>query len=168
MKFYARYGNCETTIPWNRPTAESVRTWRDSLSFDLTDWYIVGNFIEEFSPTFDLDCIFIQKPLQVPLNELSDMFTSMITIGFDNKLLVDPCFMPQFYQDEWEPITKIRPDNQFYKEHRGRIYNPIYKADEVEQLHPQLWQYKYTKPHDNWQKGKDRGYSFQGIPLSEY
>ena len=126
MKFYARYGGCNTTIPWNRPSSESVRRWRDSLSFDLTDWYICGNFIEEFSPTWDLDCIFIQESLQVPLNELSDMFTEMLTKGFDNKLLVDPCWMPQFYQDEWEEIIKIRPDNQFYKEHRGRINNLLH------------------------------------------
>ncbi len=161
MKFYCKYVGVETHTSWNRPSSDSVRRWRDSLSFDLTDWYICGNFIEEFSPTWDLDCIFIQESLQVPLNELSDMFTEMISKGFNKELLIDCAYMDKFYQDEWEEIIKIRPDNQFYKEHRGRIYNPIYKADEQEQLAPHLWKFKYTKPHDNWQKGKDRGYSFK-------
>tara|TARA_R110000744_G_scaffold123243_1_gene228380 strand:+ start:78 stop:584 length:507 start_codon:yes stop_codon:yes gene_type:complete len=168
MKFYTRYGGVETHTPWKRPTSEALYTWRDSLSFPLTDWYIVGNFIEEFSPTWDIDIILIQNPLRTHLNDLSDMFTEMLTKGFANELLVDPCWMPEFYQDEWKPIRKIRPDKEFYKEWNGGIYNPVYKADEVEQLAPYLWEYKYLKPHDNYFKGKNRGYSFKGVRLNKF
>jgi hypothetical protein len=168
MKFYTRYGGITTTTPWNRPTTEQCIVWRDSLSFSLDDWYIVGNFIEEFSPTWDIDIILIQKPLKTHLNDLSDMFTEMIDKGFKNELLIDPCWMPEFYQDEWKPIRKIRPDFEFYKEWNGGVYHDIYKADEVEQLHPQLWEYKYLKPHKNWYKGKNRGYNFTGIKLDNF
>ena len=63
---------------------------------------------------------------------------------------------------------KIRPDKEFIKEYNGGTYHSVYEADEVKQLHPQLWQYNYTKPHSNWYKGKKRGYSFKGMPLSEF
>ena len=168
MKFYTRYGGIETSTPWNRPTDEQCRVWRDSLSFPLDDWYIVGNFIEKYSPTWDIDIILIQKPLRAHLNDLSDMFSEMIDKGFKNNLLIDPCWMPEFYQDEWRGIRKIRPDKEFYKEYLDGVYHSIYEADEVEQLHPQLWEYKYFKPHNNWFKGKNRGYSFTGIPLSQF
>ena len=168
MKFYCKYGGVETHTPWKRPEDYRIREWRDELSFPLDDWYVVGNVVEKFSDTWDVDIFLIQEPLKHSLNGLSNMFTEMIETGFKKELLIDCAHMNKFYQDEWEVITKIRPDNQFYKEHRGRINNPIYKADEVEQLHPQLWQYKYTKPHDNWWKGRNRGYSFKGIPLASY
>ena len=168
MKFYTRYGGITTTTPWNRPTDEQCIVWRDSLSFPLDDWYIVGNFIEEFSPTWDIDIILIQNPLRTHLNDLSDMFTEMIDKGFKNELLIDACWMPEFYQDEWRPIRKIRPDKEFIKHWNGGVYHDIYKADEVEQLHPQLWEYKYLKPHNNWYKGKNRGYNFTGIPLDKF
>ena len=168
MKFYTRYGGITTTTPWNRPTTEQCIIWRDSLSFQLTDWYIVGNFIEKYSSTWDIDIILIQNPLKTHLNDLSDMFTEMIDKGFKNNLLIDPCWMPEFYQDEWRPIRKIRPDKEFYKEYLGGVYHSVYEADEVEQLHPQLWEYKYLKPHNNWFKGKNRGYNFTGIPLDKF
>ena len=168
MKFYTRYGGITTTTPWNRPKDETIREWRDSLSFSLDDWYVVGNVVEKFSPTFDIDIILIQNPLKSHLNDLSDMFTEMIDKGFKNELLIDPCWMPEFYQDEWRPIRKIRPDCEFYKEWNGGTYYSVYEADEVKQLHPQLWEYKYLKPHKNWFKGKNRGYNFTGIPLSQF
>ena len=168
MKFYCKYGGVETYTPWNRPDTDTIREWRDELSFPLDDWYVVGNVVEKFSPTWDVDIFLIQEPLKHSLNGLSNMFTEMIETGFKKELLIDCAYMDKFYQDEWEEIIKIRPDNQFYKEHRGRIYNPIYKADEQEQLAPHLWKFKYTKPHHNWHKGKERGYSFKGIPLASY
>jgi hypothetical protein len=168
MKFYTRYGGITTTTPWNRPKDETIREWRDSLSFSLDDWYVVGNVVEKFSPTFDIDIILIQNPLKSHLNDLSDMFTEMIDKGFKNELLIDPCWMPEFYQDEWRPIRKIRPDCEFYKEWNGGTYYSVYEADEVKQLHPQLWEYKYLKPHKNWFKGKNRGYNFTGIPLDKF
>jgi hypothetical protein len=168
MNFFARYGGVETKTPWHRPTKDKVIQWKQSLDCKLDDWYIVGNFIEEYSPTWDVDIILIQKPLKLSLNDLSNTFTEMITKGFEHKLLIDACWMPEFYQDIWREIIKIRPDNQFYKDWNGDIYNPTYTADKVEKIHPQLWQYEYHEPHDNWYKGKERGYSFTGIPLSTY
>lgn len=168
MTFKAKFGGVTTKTPWNRPTKEAIRKWRDTLSFSLDDWYIVGNVVEEFSDTWDVDIMLIQKPLKTPLNELSLQFKEMITKGFKHKLLIDCAFMPEFYQDEWQPISKIRPDDRFYKELNGEISNPIYTADDKERIGPQLWFFKYKKPHDNWNKGKDRGYNFTGIPLKEY
>ena len=168
MEFYTRYGGVETTTPWRRPDDNTIREWRDELSFPLTDWYVVGNVVEKYSSTWDVDIFLIQDPLRSSLNDLSNQFTEMIETGLKKELLIDCAYMNKFYQDEWESVTKIRPDNQFYKKHRGSIQNPIYKADEVKQLHPQLWQYNYTKPHSNWYKGKERGYSFKGIPLSKF
>ena len=78
--------------------------------------------------------------------------------------------MPKGFLIE-DAMAQLRSGSEYqpiYIEHRGRINNPIYKADEVEQLHHQLWQYKYTKPHDNWHKGKDRGYSFKGVRLNKF
>ena len=168
MKFYTRYGGIETTTPWRRPEDNRIREWRDELSFPLDDWWVVGNVVEKFSPTWDCDIFLIQEPLRHSLNGLDHMFHEMIDTGFKKELLIDCAYMNKFYQDEWEEITKIRPDFEFYKEYNGGTYHSVYEADEVEQLHPQLWQYKYLKPHDNWWKGKNRGYSFKGIPLSAY
>jgi len=167
MNFFTRYGGVSTHTPWNRPDKDTIRRWRDKLSFDLNDWWVVGNVIEQFSPTWDTDVFLIQNPLKHSLNDLSNMFTEMIQKGFENKLLIDCAYMDKFYQDEWEPVTKIRPDKEFYKEWRGGIYHSVYKADEVKQLHPQLWEYKYLTPHDNWYKGKNRGYNFTGVSLNK-
>lgn len=168
MKFFAKYGGITTTAPWNRPTDNTIREWRDELSFNLNDWWVVGNVVERFSPTWDIDIFLIQDPLKCPLNDLSDMFTEMIQKGFQHKLLIDCAYMDKFYQDEWEEVRKIRPDKEFYKELNGVVYHSVYKADEVKQLHPQLWEYKYLTPHDNWKKGKDRGYNFTGISLNKF
>jgi len=168
MTFYTKFGGVETHTPWKRPTDDSIREWRDDLSFSLDDWYIVGNVIEKFSPTWDVDIILIQQPLKTRLNELSKQFTEMITKGFEHELLIDCCYMPEFYQTEWKPITKIRPDDRFYKEWNGGTYNPIYTADTVERIGPQLWMFSYNKPHDNWYKGKNRGYNFTGISLNNF
>ena len=166
-KFYANWGGCETTTEWYRPNDYAIRRWRDSLTSDLTNWFLVGNVIEKHSPTFDLDVILIQ-PTEPPLEELSRTFTEMISKGFEQELLIDCCYMPQFYQDEWQPITKVRPDKEFIKHWNGEEYHSVYKADEVEQLSEQLWKFHFNKPHHNWQKGKDRGYDFTGIELSKF
>ena len=168
MNFFARYGGISTTTAWNRPHKDTIKRWRDELTFSLNDWWVVGNVIEEFSPTWDVDIFLIQKPLKHSLNDLSNMFTEMMQKGFEHKLLIDCAYMDKFYQDEWEPVTKIRPDKEFYKEWNGEIYHSVYKADEVKQLHPQLWEYKYLTPHDNWKKGKKRNYNFTGVPLKDY
>lgn len=168
MKFYTRYGGITTTTPWNRPNTDIIREWRDELSFSLDDWYVVGNVVEKFSETWDVDIFLIQEPLRHSLNDLSNMFTEMIDTGFKKELLVDCAYMNKFYQDEWEEVKKIRPDKEFYKEYLGGIYHSVYEADEVKQLHPQLWEYKYLKPHNNWFKGKNRGYSFTGISLDKF
>jgi len=168
MTFYTRYGGVETNTPWNHPQNHIIREWRDSLSFSLADWYVVGNVVELFSSTWDVDIFLIQEPLKHSLNDLSNMFTEMIDKGFQKELLIDCAYMDKFYQDEWEETTKIRPDKEFYKEYLGGVYHSVYEADEVKQLHPQLWEYKYLKPHNNWFKGKNRGYSFTGIPLSQF
>jgi len=168
MKFFTKFGGVETTTPWNRPTKEKVIEWKQSLTCTLDDWYIVGNFVEGHSPTWDLDILLIQRPLKLSLNDLSKTFTEMITKGFEHELLIDCAWMPEFYQDIWREIIKIRPDDRFYKELNGGIYNPVYTADKVTKIHPQLWQYEYDKPHDNWFKGKNRNYNFTGIPLSTY
>ena len=166
-KFYAKFGGVTTNTPWNRPTDESVRKWRDSLSFDLTNWYIVGNFIEKYSPTYDLDIMLIH-PHTPNLNTLSERFTEMIVKGFSHKLLIDCAYMDKFYQEEWQPIKKIRPDNKFEKFWNGQWYKSQYNADEVSQIGEQLWYFKWNSPHDNWYKGKERGYNFTGVPLKDY
>lgn len=168
MKFFAKYGGISTTTAWNRPDKDTIKRWRDELSFSLNDWWVVGNVVEQYSPTWDTDIFLIQNPLKHSLNDLSNMFTEMIQKGFEHKLLIDCAYMDKFYQDEWEPVTKIRPDKEFYKEWNNEVYHSVYKADEVKQLHPQLWEYKYLTPHDNWYKGKERNYNFTGVPLSEY
>ena len=168
MTFYAKYGGVETNTSWKRPEDSIIREWRDELSFSLDDWYVVGNVVEGFSDTWDVDIFLIQKTLRPSLNELSNMFTEMIETGFKKELLIDCAYMDKFYQDEWEEIIKIRPDKEFHKEWLGKKYHSVYEADEVKQLHPQLWEYKYNKPHDNWYKGKERGYSFKGIPLDKF
>ena len=168
MNFFTKYGGVTTHTPWSRPKKDTIKKWRDELSFPLNDWWVVGNVIEQYSPTWDTDIFLIQDPLKHSLNDLSDMFTEMIDKGFKHQLLIDCAYMNKFYQDEWEPVTKIRPDKEFYKEWHGGVYHSVYEADEVKQLHPQLWEYKYLTPHDNWYKGKNRGYTFKGVPLTKY
>ena len=46
MKFFTKYGGITTHTPWKRPTSKVIREWRDELSFDLTDWFVVGNVVE--------------------------------------------------------------------------------------------------------------------------
>ena len=43
MNFFTKYGGITTHTPWKRPTSKVIREWRDELSFDLTDWFVVGN-----------------------------------------------------------------------------------------------------------------------------
>ena len=64
MNFFTKYGGVTTKTPWNRPNKDTIRRWRDKLSFDLNDWWVVGNVIQEFSPTFDVDIILYQTPLK--------------------------------------------------------------------------------------------------------
>lgn len=167
MNFYAKFGGIETNTAWNQPQDDSVRRWRDSLSFNLSNWYIVGNFIEKYSPTNDLDIILIQPNIPT-LQTLSEHFSEMLSKGFTHKLLIDCCWMPEFYQDEWKPIKKIRPDNKFEKFWNGQWYKSEYTADKVNQIGEQLWLFEWNSPHDNWYKGKERGYNFTGVPLSDY
>jgi len=167
MKFFAQFGGISTDIPWDRPTDDKVREWRDSLSFDLKDWYIVGNVIEKHSKTWDVDIMFIQPTIPT-LDTLSQQFSEMISKGFTNKLLIDCAWMDKFYQEEWQPIKKIRPDNKFEKFWNGQWYKSEYTADKVNQIGEQLWYYEWNSPHDNWYKGKDRGYNFTGISLNKF
>jgi hypothetical protein len=166
-KFYAKFGGIETTIAWDRPTDDSIRRWRDDLSFDLTDWFVVGNVIEKYSPTWDVDLIYI-KPETPHLSSLSEVFSEMIGKGFTHKLLIDCAWMPEFYQDEWMPIKKIRPDVGFEKFWNGKWYRSQYTADVVKQIGEQLWYYEWNSPHPNWKKGKERNYNFTGISLNKF
>ena len=133
MKFYSKFGGVETNTSWERPRPDVVRRWRDSLSFNLKDWYIVGNFIEQHSPTWDLDLLLVQPNIPT-LDTLSQHFTEMITKGFNHKLLIDCAWISEFYQEEWQPIKKIRPDNKFEKFWNGQWYKSEYTADKVNQI----------------------------------
>lgn len=166
-KFYAKFGGVETHTPWWRPDDERIRRWRDSLSFDLTDWYIVGNVIEKHSLTWDVDIIMMQSDIP-PLSSLSRQFTEMISKGFTHELLIDCGWVNKFYQEEWQPLKKVRPDNQFYKEWREGIYHTHYIADVQKQIGEQLWYFEFNQPHHNWYKGKERGYKFSVIPLNKF
>lgn len=168
MNFFTRYGGISTHTPWNRPDKDTIKQWRDKLSFDLNDWWVVGNVIEEFSPSWDTDIILYQTPLKTSLNDLSDMFSEMIQKGFEHKLLIDCAYVSEWYDKEWKPFYKIRPDKEFYKELKGSIYNPQYKADEVEQLGEHLYKFTFNKPYHNWYKGIERGYNFTGISLNKF
>ena len=168
MKFFTKYGGISTRTPWKRPTPKVIREWRDELSFDLTDWFVVGNVIEQFSSTWDVDIFLIQKPLKHSYNDLSDMFSEMLIKGFEKELLIDCAYMDKFYQDEWEPVIKIRPDKEFYKEMHNGVYHSVYEADRMVQCGPQLYKYYYDNPHDNWYKGKSRGYNFTGVSLKNF
>ena len=92
----------------------------------------------------------------------------MIDKGFKKELLIDCFYVDKFYQDEWTPIRKIRPDFEFVKHWNGGIYHTVYKADKVEQIAPQLWRYDFYEPSKNWYKGKNRGYKFSGIKLDKF
>lgn len=167
MNFYCKFGGVETNTPWNNPTDDKIREWRDSLSFDLTNWYLVGNVIERYSKTWDVDIMLIQ-PQAPRLDELSSNFTEMLTKGFNHQLLIDCAWMPEFYQREWRVIEKLRPDVRFEKLWNGEWYKSEYTADEVKQVHPQVWWFKWNSPHNNWKKGIERNYNFTGIPLNKF
>lgn len=166
-KFYAKFGGVETNQPWDRPTDDVIRRWRDSLSFDLYKFYVVGNVVEKHSPTWDVDILLVQPEIPT-LAGLSEHFTEMIEKGFNHRLLIDCAWINQFYQEEWQPIRKIRPDNGFKKFWNGQWYESQYTADEVHQIGEQLWYYEWNSPHDNWWKGKNRGYNFKGISLDKF
>ena len=166
-KFYAKWGGIETHTPWWRPDPDRIRRWRDDLSFDLTHWYIAGNVVEKHSPTYDVDVLMINP--QIPhLSSLSRHFTEMISKGFKWELLIDCGWVNNYYQGEWQPLKKIRPDNGFYKEWSGGIYHTRYDADVEKQIGEQLWYYEFNQPHFNWKKGKERGYKFSVIPLNKF
>lgn len=165
MKFFCSWGGIQTHQPWTRPRDEQIRRWYDSLDTEL-QLYLVGNCVEKHSPTFDVD-VMIYKHLP-PLDVLSETFTECIRKGFEHELLIDIAFISEWYSIPFKPFYKIRPDYQFYKEFNGGVYNPIYKADKVEQLAPQLWRYDWYEPHSNYFKGLNRGYNFKGVKLEHF
>ena len=165
MKFFCRYGGVETNTPWDRPTDVQIRRWYDSLSTDL-QLYIAGNVVEKHSETWDCD-ILIYKP-QPQLDVLSETFTECIRKGFEHKLLIDIAYVSEWYGKDWKPFYKIRPDKEFYKEQRGRIYHTKYKADKETQLGKYLWRYDWYEPHAGYFKGVNRGYTFNRIKLDQY
>jgi len=164
MKFFCRWGGVETYQAWNRPQDEQIREWYKSLDIDIP-LYICGNVVEKHSPTFDVD---IMLRDEVPLDEMSEVFTHCITKGFEHKLLIDIAYVSEWYSIPFKPFYKIRPDKEFYKEWNGGVFHTIFNADKVEHIAPQLWRYDFYEPNKNWYKGKNRGYSFTGIPLSEF
>jgi hypothetical protein len=164
MKFFCRWGGVETYQAWNRPQDEQIREWYKSLDIDIP-LYICGNVVEKHSPTFDVD---IMLRDEIPLDEMSEVFTHCITKGFEHKLLIDIAYISEWYSIPFKPFYKIRPDNQFYKEWNGGVFNPTYKADEVKQLAPQLWRFDWYEPHSNYFKGLNRGYNFTGINLDKF
>ena len=165
MNFFCRWGGVTSNQPWKRPQDEQIREWYNSLDTDIP-LYLVGNVVEKHSPTFDVD-VMIYKDLP-HLNVLSELFTECITKGFQHELLIDIAFISEWYSVPFKPFFKIRPDNQFYKEWNGGIYNPKYTADKVEQLGPQLWKFDWYEPHSNYYKGLNRNYNFTGIPLENF
>ena len=164
MKFYCKWGGVETYQAWNRPQDEQIREWYKSLDVDIP-LYICGNVVEKHSPTFDVD---IMLRDEIPLDEMSEVFTHCITKGFEYELLIDIAYISEWYSIPFKPFYKIRPDNQFYKELNGGTYHTIYEADKVEQLAPQLWRFDWYEPHSNYYKGLNRGYNFTGIPLDKF
>ena len=163
-KFYAKFGGVETTTPWWRPDDDRIRRWRDDLSFDLTDWYVVGNVVEKHSMTYDVDIINLNP--QIPhLSSLSEVFSQMISIGFTHELLIDCAWVNHFYEKEWKPLKKIRPDNKFEKFWRGEWHTTHYQADVSKQIGEQLWYFEFNQPSVNWKKGIERNYNFIKIPL---
>ena len=168
MNFFCKYGGVTTHQPWQRPHSKVVREWRDSLSCPLDDWYVCGNLIEGYSKTWDVDIILYQNPLKISYNDLSDIFSEMIHLGFKYELLIDCAYVSEWYSKDWKPFYKIRPDKEFYKELHGGVYHKVYKSHKQVQLGKNLYKFYYNEPNDNYHKGIHRGYSFKGIPLKNF
>lgn len=166
-KFYAKFGGIETTIPWQRPDDDRIRRWRDDLSFDLTNWWVCGNVIEKHSPTWDVDIIYLNPHIPT-LNRLSEVFSEMLMKGFTHQLLIDCAWVNHFYEKEWKPLKKIRPDNKFEKFWEGEWHRTNYQADVNQQIGEQLWYFEFNQPSVNWKKGIERNYKFNKIELNKF
>ena len=164
MTFKCKWGGVISNQPWNRPKDETIREWYNALDIDIP-LYLVGNVVEKHSPTWDVDVILRDE---VPLDEMSEVFTHCITKGFEYKLLIDIAYISEWYSIPFKPFYKIRPDKEFYKELNGGTYHTIYEADKIEQLAPQLWRYDWYEAHSNYYKGLNRNYNFKGIRLDKF
>lgn len=81
MSFYYRYGQLETTHPWDRPTWEKFYQWWDEMKTmdGLEDYelYVVGGMLHDPETTWDVDVLITGRPKDL------DVLGEIITRGRD-------------------------------------------------------------------------------------